>query len=265
MPLYDAHCHLQDPRLASQLDTLSVRYESAEIAGVVVNGTRESDWSQVVELTDRFPFVKPSFGLHPWFVNEASADWKNRLEDLWGKYPESGVGEIGLDRWIEGYDLERQLEAFDWQLQQGKMLDRPVSIHCLRAWGILLERLQKVGAPERGFLLHSYGGSQELVRPLAGLGAYFSISAYFALDRKKSQHAALRAIPLDRLLIETDAPDMLGPDRFRKFELAQEDGEAINHPANLPGVYEFVAQLRAIPSGELSEAVAENWNRFFAR
>lgn len=261
MSFYDAHCHLQDDRLAGKAGEVVSLYEDLGVAEVVVNGTDPGDWKVVAELAQDFDRVRPSFGLHPWKVNQVGAHWKLLLLELWDLYPEAGVGEIGLDRWVKGYDLAKQEPAFLWQLEQATERELPVSIHCLRAWGRMQELLAESKRPSAGFLLHSYGGPAEMVNPMAELGAYFSISAYFELDKKRKQWSALKQIPLDRLLIETDAPDMLGPDSSIRYRF--EDAELINHPANIVSVYDFVARLFGMPLGELVEQVEANYKRFF--
>lgn len=262
MRYYDAHCHLQDPRLDGVRDKAISEYQRLQVERAVVNGTRESDWESVAELARTHAVVKPSFGLHPWFANEASADWKDALENYWQRFPESGVGEIGLDRWIENFDIDRQTEVFEWQLGYAAKQNRPVSIHCLRAWGLLLDALRSNALPGRGFLLHSYGGPAEMIEQFVELGAYFSVSAYFAQERKEKQREIFRLVPIDRLLVETDAPDMLGPDRFATAGSSGLDSE-MNHPANIVGVYAFAAELRGMDVEELASCVSTNWIRFF--
>ncbi|MDQ8180096.1 TatD family hydrolase [Pelagicoccus sp. SDUM812005] len=261
MRYYDAHCHLQDERLAGFQGEIFALYDRLGVEEVVVNGTGPEDWDAVAEMARDSALVKPSFGLHPWKVNEVATHWKLILSQLWDYYPEAGVGEIGLDRWIEGHDLAKQEPAFLWQFAQARERDLPVSIHCLRAWGRMQELLSEVSAPERGFLLHSYGGPAEMVKPFAKLGAYFSISGCFELEKKEKQRAALREIPLDRLLIETDAPDMRGPERERMYRCGRD--ETANHPANIVHVYEFVARLFEMPLEELVEQVEANYRTFF--
>lgn len=258
---FDAHCHLQDERIHAKADAFMELYGELGVDRVVVNGTCEEDWTKVAELAREYPRVKPSFGLHPWRVNEASGTWKETLAALWDAYPDAAVGEVGLDRWVEGFDIEAQEAAFAWQLEQACKREVAVSIHCLRAWGRMLELLQSSRRPARGFLLHSYGGSKEMVDSFAQIGGYFSISGYFALERKERQREALRQIPLDRLLVETDAPDMAGPEAGRLYSI---DGDkALNHPSNIVSVYAFVAELFGVSIDELKERVAENFARFF--
>jgi len=88
-----------------------------------------------------------------------------------------GHREIGLDRWIKDHDLPDQEDVFVWQLRLAAERDLPASLHCLQAWGRLLELLQTSPRPQRGSCWHSYGGPREMVAPLAKLGAHFSIPA----------------------------------------------------------------------------------------
>jgi TatD DNase family protein len=151
-----------------------------------------------------------------------------------------------------------------WQLRLAAERNLPVSIHCLRAWGPLLEILRREPRPQRGLVLHSYGGSAELVAPLAKLGAYFSLPGYFAHERKHRQREAFLAVPPDRLLIETDAPDQLLPAERNRHPLADAStGKVLNHPANLTAVYEFAAGLFHEPVNQLATRVEENFFRVF--
>ena len=250
--LYDAHNHLQDERLSACREAFLESLPQSGIVRMVVNGAAESDWPQVLALARRCPQVIASFGYHPWYVGERTADWQVSLVRHLDAIP-SAVGEIGLDRWIKDYDFDQQREVFVWQLRLAAERNLPVSIHCLQAWGPLLDLLRSEPRPRCGFLLHSFGGAAELVGPLAELGAYFSLPGYFAHERKTRQRETFRTIPLDRLLIETDAPDQLLPAERIDFPLTDvTSGKAINHPANLGAVYRFAADLRGEPLEQLT-------------
>ena len=262
---FDAHCHLQDERLASWLEAGGI--EAMELAGIrkcVVNGTHPGDWQRVVELANRFELVKPSVGFHPWHVNERPNDWKEQFVACLDR-TNIAVGEIGLDRWIEGYDIDAQVEAFRFQFRLAQSRQLPISIHCLRTWGILYDLLKEEGCSERGFLLHSYGGPVEMVDAFAALGARFSFSGYFVIEAKSKKRGAFERVPLDRLLIETDAPDMLGPEELLVETLQDKNGRAINSPLNLPRIYEYVAGMRAVNLETLKQIVGENFESFFNR
>jgi TatD DNase family protein len=281
--LYDAHNHLQDERLAGNLDRLIEDSKVEGIGKMVVNGSCEEDWERVLGLARKFPeIVVPSFGYHPWYVKERSTEWQERLVQLLSEVT-SGVGEIGLDRWIftngkmetvalpkeereksETFEFLQQQEVFVWQLSLAAERNVPVSIHCLQAWGKLLEVLQTTPRPKCGFVLHSFGGPKEMIEPLAELGAYFSFPGYFAHARKERQRETFRHVPRERLLVETDAPDQLLPVERARFSLVDEiSGKPLNHPANLRAVYEFVAGLLNEPLDQLAERVEQNFFRLF--
>jgi TatD DNase family protein len=259
---YDAHNHLQDERFDSERADIMTTAINVGVARMVVNGSCEEDWPQVAELAKQFPQVLPSFGYHPWYLHERTDGWQRTLIQFLGSTL-SSVGEIGLDRWKPDLPYDGQEEAFAWQLQLAAERILPVSIHCLQAWGRLHELLRDNPRPPRGFLLHSYGGSKEMVEPLAKLGAYFSFPGYFMHERKARQREVFQAVPLERLLIETDAPDQLLPDTHNRFPMNDAAGKPINHPANLGAVYEFMAEERGIPLSDFAARIEENFLRLF--
>ena len=263
MLLYDAHNHLQDERLAPHLAEVMPATELGGVVRMVVNGSCEEDWPAVLALAQQYPQLLPSFGYHPWYVKERTQEWKQVLTRHLDQIP-SAVGEIGLDRWIKDYDLPQQEEVFTWQMQLAAERNLPVTIHCLKAWGRLLELLGAGPRPDRGFLLHSYGGPSEMIDPVAKLGAYFSFPGYFAHERKLRQRETFRHIPRGRLLIETDAPDQLLPDNLNAFPLTDPKScKPINHPANLVAVYQFLANWLNEPVAGLADRVEENFLRLF--
>ena len=257
--MYDSHNHLQDPRLLPHFNKVLSNCKVIGVKRMVVNGTSEADWSIVAELAKDHPVLLPSFGLHPWKIKSRSSNWQALLIQYLHNQP-SAIGEIGLDRWVDGFDIDDQLEVFDIQWQLAHELNRPVTIHCLKAWGLLLEKLEASPQSLSGFLLHSYSGSADLIKPLVQLGAYFSISGYFAQDKKKKHWDVLKQIPLDRLLLETDAPDMLPPKNLNLYPINE---YKINHPANIKSVYHFSAELFEISEYKLKTQVASNFNKLF--
>jgi TatD DNase family protein len=261
--LYDAHNHLQDERFGDRPAELVSACDQAGVARMVVNGACETDWPAVLALARQFSPVLPSFGYHPWYVHERTNGWLAALTHFLDLVP-SAIGEIGLDRWKPDLAYAGQEEVFTAQLSLAASRNLPVSIHCLQAWGRMLEVLQAGPLPARGFLLHSYGGPKEMVASFAELGAYFSFPGYYANARKERQREAFRQIPADRLLIETDAPDQRLPDELNRFPLTDsKTGQPLNHPANLAAVYQFAAELRRDSLEALTARVEQNFLRLF--
>ena len=263
MKLLDAHNHLHDARLAPHRMEICVELARLGVTRAVMNGTQESDWAAVADLAREKDWNVPSFGLHPWYVGEHTAGWLEALRAQLEAHPNAGVGEIGLDRWIEGHDDAAQAEVFTAQLALAAELNRPATIHCIQAWGALAETLRAHARPACGFLIHAYGGSLEMMREFAALGGYFSFNAYFLHDRKAAQREVFRQVPLDRLLVETDAPAMLPPKERNAHPLRAADGEVLNHPANLALAYSALADLRGISIEVLAAQVEENFGRLF--
>lgn len=234
--MIDAHNHLQDPRFLGRQEELIAVMKDKGISACVVNGTSEDDWEDVARLTDRFPdFIRPAFGLHPWRVSARSEHWLDQLTHCLEQYPHSSLGECGLDRWMKSPDLEAQHQVFREQLALAQRLDRPVTIHCLKAWGPLLSELKDHASLPR-FLLHSFAGSLEIARECNKLGAYFSFSGYFLHARKENVRKVFSQLPPDQILVETDAPDMSPPET--QYPLGE-----LNHPANLGMISKALAQI----------------------
>lgn len=263
MKLFDAHNHFHDARLAPHRDEILAALAPLDVAAAVVNGTSESDWDAVAKLAREREWVVPAFGLHPWFVAGRSPSWLDNLKRRLDADPAAGVGEIGLDRWIEGHDLDDQREVLTAQFALAAEQNCPATIHCVQAWGALDEVLRHAAAPARGFLLHAFGGSVEMMRTFAERGAYFSFSPYFLHPRKAEQREVFRRIPVERLLVETDAPDLRPPDERNLHPLHDSAGNALNHPANLEVAYAGLAEIRGMKIGRLAECVAANFARLF--
>lgn len=262
MKFYDAHNHLQDARFAGRQSELLAACASAGIARMVVNGACEADWPDVLALSRQNIMILPSFGCHPWYLGERTPDWLVQLEKFLDVTP-GAVGEIGLDRWKPDLPYAGQEEVFLAQLRLATARNLPASIHCLQAWGRLHDLLRENPRPTCGFVLHSFGGSAEMIPAFAKLGAYFSFPGYFLHERKRRQREAFRKVPPERLLIETDAPDQLLPEEKILHPLAAADGRPLNHPANLPAVYAGLAAWLGEPPEPLAARVEENFRRVF--
>lgn len=275
---FDAHNHLQDEWLAAQRSQVFADLAAAGVRRAVVNGTSESDWAAVDALAAENAMTIPSYGLHPWDVGNRSSRWLEKLRSHLDKNPSAGVGEIGLDRWIlerarpddprlkdlRRAPIEEQTEVFLAQLDLAAQQNRPASIHCLDAFGLLSDLLRRAKLPTRGFLLHAYSGPMEMAAGFAKLGAYFSFNGAFLEPRKQRLREVYATIPQDRLLVETDAPAMRLPAEREKFPpLPTGDGSLANHPANIAVTYAALAELRGIKLESLTVQVEENFRRLF--
>ncbi|MBS0631808.1 MAG: TatD family hydrolase [Verrucomicrobia bacterium] len=278
LPLYDAHNHLHDEWLAPHLDHLAADLAAVGLAGAVVNGTTPADWPEVAALAARFAWVVPSYGVHPWDCGNRPADWLAQLEARLAAEPRARIGEIGLDRWmldrakpddprlagLRRAPLDEQTEVFTQQLALAARRNLAASVHCIDAWGALLDTLRTARLPARGFLLHAYAGPVEMISPFADLGAYFSFNGAFLDPKRTSQRAAFASVPPDRLLVETDAPAMTLRSHWRTHDLPDRpDATPVNHPANIAAVYTGLADHLGQPLPALATQVEANFKRLF--
>ena len=259
MPAWtDAHNHLQDPRLGEPAPVIAAM-RSAGVARCVVNATREDDWPAVEALAAGHPdFVVPAYGIHPWHAHTAARGWHERLAALLEKHPEATLGECGLDQWVSSPPGGVQRPVFLEQIRLAREMKRPLTIHCLKAWAALFEAFA-AEPPPPAFLMHSFGGSIEIARRLIPMGAFFSFSGHFLHERKAGVVDVFRQLPHDRILLETDAPDMPPPDDRITHSLP---GNA-NHPANLPAIGEALAAALGMHPETLAILTRDNAARCF--
>lgn len=249
----DSHNHLQDPRFGDPGPVIAAM-KSAGVTRCVVNATRESDWAAVENLANsEAGFIFPAFGIHPWHAHTATPGWQERLRALLENHPRASIGECGIDSWIASPSMEIQSPVFIGQLRLAREMNRPLTIHCLKAWGALFDAFAAETPPAR-FLMHSYGGSIETARRLIPLGAYFSFSGHFLDPRKSAVVEVFRKLPPDRILLETDAPDMLPPAEIITHPLPENH----NHPANLPAIGHALAAALGMTPEALADLTDRN-------
>lgn len=278
MNLYDAHAHLQDAELVPHYARVFSDLATIGVKRAVTNGSSEADWPAVAALAAAQPVVLPSYGLHPWDAGNRSPAWKENLLTHLDANPRAAVGEIGLDRWIihrakpndsrltglRRAPIGEQTEVFLWQFALAADRNLPTAIHCVDAHGLLHDLLRAAKRPARGFLLHSYNGSEEMAASFAQLGAYFSFNASFLDPRRSRLRDVYAAVPAECLLVETDAPSIRPPAAQEEFTLpATADGRYVNHPANLTAAYAALADLRGTSIDALMAQVEQNFLRLF--
>ena len=186
---------------------------SHRIKRVVVNSTSpKNDWTKVLDMWTRRPdVILPQFGVHPWYVHEVLREWQGwegELRRMLQLVPTAGVGETGLDkspRWKGS--IEEQEEVFKRHVQIAVEMKRPLSVHCVKSYGKVYEHIQHVqGAVP--IVLHGWMGSKDMVTMFAKLPrVYFSINTSVLRLEPLKGISMLRAIPLARLMVESDCPD----------------------------------------------------------
>jgi TatD DNase family protein len=261
--MFDAHTHLQDPRLRDIFADVVQQAEQAGITGMCCCGTTPDDWEATQRLTQTpLPFVLvPAFGVHPWYVRHLPPDWFELLEAYLDQNPVAVIGEIGLDGVLDDVPLALQEKVFVRQLAFADQVRRPVVLHGARAWGRLVEVLKPYARKLPGFVAHGFGGSAEILKQMLNLGGYVSFAGSVCNPKAEKIRAAAREIPDSQLLLETDAPDMFPPGGVPAAIGA--NGKPLNQPANLTRVLQEVAALRGTTPEALSDLTCANARRIF--
>lgn len=245
-PVFDAHCHL-DPEWNDVPEHPAINQPVA-VCGRLLCGVSPEEFASLERAATAWPGTRLAFGVHPWYAGEAVGDWQEAVEAAVSCSPSAWVGEIGLDGVkTEQSDPFVQDEVFRAQLRLAKRLDRPVNLHCVKAWDGLVSALdaEYLSAGPRPFIVHSFAGPYQMVVVLAERGAFFSIGQLAARKdtRKGRERAAL--LPVDRLLLESDS--FLVPCRDDTTELSF--------------AVEWLAGVREVPCAELAAVLVENVRR----
>lgn len=252
MRLFDSHTHLQDTRVWNNLDVLIERASEAGVSALVCCGSCEDDWGRVLEISQKYPQVIPAFGIHPWYISERSNQWHEKLEKILIEVPHAAVGEIGLDHTIENRNDEEQKSVFTNQLQIAIRLKRPVSIHCRKAWQDLLSSLKKVNGLSDGGAVHSYSGSPDIIPELVKYGLSVSFSGSLTYENNRKARRSVIKVPLQKLLIETDTPD-----------ISPQSRPDINEPSFLADTVAVLSEIMHMSKETVAEKTFENGMRLF--
>jgi TatD DNase family protein len=246
----DTHTHLDLSPFAADLDSV---LDSAATAGVrefVVPGVSESGWDEIAELARRLPAVRPAFGLHPMNAAASGEETLPRLDRFLANAV--AVGEIGLDYGIPA-PRRLQVPVFREQLRLAVSRGLPVILHCRRAFRDLLAVWREEGGEKVGGVMHAFSGSVETMRECVSLGLFIGVAGPVTWENAVKPVELARLIPSDRLVLETDAPD-LTPEPHRGKR---------NEPAFLTATARRVAEIRGISVEELARETTENARRLF--
>lgn len=253
--LIDSHNHVYSEEFDADLEEVLSRARSAGIVQMVLPCCDSASWPRIEALSQRFPeSIYRTVGLHPTYVKE---DWQQELTQLAGYLDDPqlvAVGEIGLDyHWDMTYQVE-QIEAFERQLHWAADRSLPVILHVREAFADAAECLRRVGRPELRGVFHSFTGSrQELAEALSFSNFYVGINGVVTF-KNSDLDSYVTDIPLERLLIETDAPYLAPvPQRGKR-----------NEPAFVAYTAEYLAECYEVPTEELVRITSSNARRLFA-
>ena len=246
---YDIHAHLADARLAGQLDAILARSREAGVRGILANAARLAEWDVIVELSGR-DIVYGAVGLHPFFSTDWTESCGARLRQIILEEPKVvAIGEIGLDFYSGRDDVQRQIHSLRAQLEIAHELNVPVILHNRKSWNEFFQMLKDVPLPAAGGVLHHFTGSRELARQAMAKGLYISFCGPLTYSNARTIKDVARYVPLDRILTETDTPDLPAA-RYRGGQ---------SHPYHVPEIVRELARLRGCEEAEVCAQVEDNF------
>lgn len=248
--LIDTHCHLDDPQLLGRLDSVIAAARRAGVERFVVPAVDPGGWEAISLLARERADVFPAFGIHPLRADRADDRELARLAELAAEAV--AIGEIGLD-YLGDMPRPVQERALRAQLRIAVAAGRPVIIHCRKAFRDLIRILVEEEVARVGGVMHAFSGSPEVARECVGLGMLIAISGTVTYRNAVRPLEVVRQLPLDRLIIETDSPDM-APEPFRGGP---------NEPAFLLETARRLADLKGVPLEEVARVTTLNAQRLF--
>lgn len=258
--MFDSHAHLQDSRFDGILSDVLEHAVKEDVTGICCCGTSPADWHSVREVQDQSDqsrlVVIPAFGVHPWHVGDLKDGWLDKLAEYLDQNPVAVVGEIGLDGIRKDVSRELQKKILTSQLELAVSHSRAVVLHGARAWGDLIAAVKPHAAELPAIVAHGFSGSAEILKGLLSLGAYVSFAGSVCNPKAARARAAAALVPGEKLLIETDAPDLF-PNGGAPAAMDAEN-RPLNQPSNLKLIRDQVAELRNLSSDLIADMTASN-------
>jgi len=254
MTLIDSHCHLDDPQFDQDRELIIQRALDAGVQCMMTIGSSAgpTDLEPGIRLAESRPEIYAAVGVHPHDASKACDESLRRLEELLRHPKVLALGEIGLDYYYDFSPPERQKAVFTEQLRIAADARKPVIIHTREAWEDTFDVLERhwVGTGVGG-IMHCFSSGPEHAAMVANMGMYVSFSGIVTFAKALPVQRAVREVPVDKLLIETDAPYLAPvPHRGKR-----------NEPAHVAHVARKVAEIRATSEEQIAEVTTANFRR----
>jgi TatD DNase family protein len=246
MRLIDTHCHLDVEEFAADREAVVARARAAGVSDFVIPGIYREEWPQLIAFCRSGPGLHPALGLHPvYLARHTEADlaelpvWVEREQPL-------AIGEIGLDFQLRDLDRVRQQEVLERQLAVAREFRLPVLLHVRKAHDEMLRTLRR--AKLDGGICHAFNGSLQQAQQYLDLGFKLGFGGMLTYERSNKLRALARTLPLNALVLETDAPDLtVASHRFER-----------NSPEYLPEILQALAGVREADPAVVAAATSAN-------
>ncbi len=247
----DSHCHLEYPNYEEDFNDVLARAKEAQVNLILNIGTTFDHCKKGLEIVDKYPHMYQSIGIHPHEVKNLPENYLDELKKL-SQHPKvRAIGEIGLDYFYEHSDRPTQLKCFEEQLALAQSLNLPASIHCRSSFEDAFHLVDKLKFSNGVF--HCFTGTLEEAKSALNKGFYISISGIVTFKKSKDLQDVAKYVPLEKMLIETDAP-FLAPEPYRGKR---------NEPAFVVETAKKIAELKNISLEEVASQTTLNAKTLF--
>lgn len=244
--LIDTHCHLDAAEFDADREAVHAAARAAGVETIVVPAVEVSAFARTRETVSRYPGCVAAYGIHPLYVMRAADDDLAALRQWLLAERPVAVGEIGLDLYVADIDPARQVHFFVEQLRLARDFDLPVLLHVRRAVDVVLKQLRRFKV--RSGIAHAFNGSRQQADEFIKLGFALGFGGAMTYDGSTRIRELARHLPLEAIVLETDAPDI--PPAWLNG--------GRNTPAELPRIAAVLAELRELPVAELAQRTAAN-------
>lgn len=253
----DTHCHVDAPEFKDALPKILARAAGEGVQAILLPTVQASDWDQAKGLVNQhskyIPGLVYTLGIHPLYIKQAKEGdidlLKSHIEQSLDDPRFVGVGEIGLDYFVEGLDPQRQEFFFHAQLDLAEQFQLPVILHVRRSQDAILKALRRRKVPSG--IAHAFNGSHQQAEQFVELGFKLGFGGAATYDRALQIRRLLQEMPLECIVTETDSPDI--PPAWLKQE-----GGQFNEPALLPRIATQLAEIRGVSAETFASAVWQN-------
>ena len=251
MRLYDTHCHLDVEEFDADRDAVIARARAVGVSDFLVPAIHRDEWPALIALCRREPGCHPALGLHPVYLARHTAQHLRDLDAWIAREKPVAVGEIGLDFALKELDRQRQQQLFEAQLVLARDHRLPVVLHCRKAHDAILAILKRIRVP--GGICHAFNGSIQQAQQYLELGFKLGFGGMLTYERSSKLRRLAAELPLDALVLETDAPDLtVASHRFER-----------NSPEYLPEVLAALAAAKGLDPAVVAERTTFNAAQVF--
>jgi len=249
--IIDSHCHIDFEQFDADRAQVIQRASSASIEKIIVPGVMKSTWQKIKSCCDQYSSLYPCFGLHPYFINKHQPEHLLDLKSWIDSNNPVAVGECGLDFYLKNLDTDLQTLYFEQQLDIALEFNLPVVIHARKSTEAVIKAVKK----RKGLrgMVHSYSGSYEQAIQLIQLGFYLSFGGAITYEKSTRLHKLVQQLPLESILVETDAPD----------QPVANSTDKRNEPLFILDVIQRVAELHKTSNDHISAITAKNSSELF--